>query len=61
VTAEQAMIAELEREWPRWQFWCVYRYMGGPVFCARRWDGTGGTLNAGTPAGLTELLEAEMT
>ena len=33
------------------------RYIGGPVWCARRWDGTGRVLNAGSPEHLVEYLE----
>jgi hypothetical protein len=54
-----AIVAELEREWPKWQFWVVHRYQGGPVWCARRWDDEKRVLNAASPAGLTEQLEAE--
>lgn len=58
--ANDEMITRLEHEWPRWQVWVVHRAYGGPVWCARRWDGEGGTLNAHTPAELAEYLgEAE--
>lgn len=52
-------VAELERDWPLWQIWVVHRYIGGPVWCARRWDGTGRVLNAGCPEHLVEYLEDE--
>jgi hypothetical protein len=50
-------VAALEREWQDWQIWVVHRYIGGPVWCARRWDGTGQTINAYSPAGLAEYLQ----
>ncbi len=57
----EAIVAELEREWPDWQFWYVPRAVGGTIWCARRWDGTGRVLNAGSPAELAEYLAAEET
>ena len=50
MNAEQDKVAELEGEWPQWQFWVVYRYQGGPVWCARRWEGERSVLNAGGAA-----------
>ncbi len=52
------IVARLEAEHPDWQVWVVHRYIGGPVWCARRWDGTGKTLNADTPEHLTEYIDA---
>jgi hypothetical protein len=54
-----AIIAELEHEWPKWQVWVVQRVVGGPVWCARRWDNEQHVLNAGSPEELAEYLEAE--
>jgi hypothetical protein len=54
-----AVVAELERDWPRWQIWVVHRVYGGPVWCARRWDGSGRVLNAHSADELAEYLEAE--
>ena len=58
-----AIVAAMEREWPRWQVWVVHRVYGGPVWCARRWDEAGAVparvLNAGSPSELAEYLEAE--
>ncbi len=51
-----AAVAALERDWPAWQIWIVHRVYGGPVWCARRWDGTGKTLNADTADHLVESL-----
>jgi hypothetical protein len=56
------IIAGLEREWPRWQVWCVYRVVGGPVWCARPWAGGDDgrhTLNASSPEELEQMLEME--
>ena len=52
-------IAELEREWPAWQFWVVRRVVGGPVWCARRHDNHRLVLNADSPEHLAEALEDE--
>jgi hypothetical protein len=49
-------VAQLEREWGEWQIWVVHRYIGGPVYCARRWDGEGSVLNAVSPQDLAEQL-----
>jgi len=52
-------VARLEADWPRWQIWTVLRAVGGTVWCARRWDGTGPVLNADSADELAESLEAE--
>ena len=52
-------IAELERDWPHWQVWVVHRVIGGPVWCARRWDDERRVLNAGSPEELMQYLEEE--
>jgi hypothetical protein len=54
-----AKVAELEREWPHWQVWCVRRVVGPITWHARRWDETDGrkVLNAGTPEELAGQLE----
>jgi hypothetical protein len=51
------VIAALEREWPKWQIWVVHRVVGGPVWCARRWDDEKRVLNAGSADELVEYLE----
>jgi len=53
-TAE--IVAALEAAHPDWQVWCVHRVYGGPVYCARRWDGSGDVLNADTPEHLSEQI-----
>jgi hypothetical protein len=50
-------VAALERDWPHWQIWVVHRVVGGPVWCARRRDGTGKVLNAYSPEHLVEYIE----
>ncbi len=55
----QAIVAALERDWPDWQVWYVPKAIGGMTWCARRWDGSGRVVNADSPNGLVELLEAE--
>ena len=54
--ATDQAITRLEADWPAWQIWVVNRYIGGPVWCARRWDGSGSTLNGGSPEELAEYL-----
>jgi hypothetical protein len=54
-----AVVAELERDWPRWQIWVIHKAIGGQIWCARRWDCTGQTINADSPDELTEQLERE--
>jgi hypothetical protein len=55
----QAIVAALERDWPDWQVWYVPRAVGGMIWCARRWNDEKHVLNADSPDGLAELLEAE--
>jgi hypothetical protein len=52
-------IAELEREWPNWQFWLVPAYIGPTAWCARRHDDHQRVLNADSARELAEMLEAE--
>jgi hypothetical protein len=52
-------VARLKADWPQWQIWTVPRAVGGTIWCARRWDGTGRVLNADSADELTEFLEAE--
>ena len=54
-------LARLRADWPQWQLWVVYRAVGGTVWCARRWDGTGPVLNADSAGGLAEALAAEVS
>lgn len=54
---QQRIIAALEADWPNWQVWVVGRTVGGPVWCARRWDGAGDVLNAASADELADLLE----
>ncbi len=49
-------IAELERDWPRWQIWIVQRVTGGPVWCARLHDDHKTVINADSPEHLAEYL-----
>jgi hypothetical protein len=54
--ATDQAISELERQHPGYQIWVVRRVIGGPVWCARRWDETGATINADTPEHLTDYI-----
>ena len=53
----EEIVARLEADWPNWQTWTVPRAIGGTIWCARRWDGTGKVLNAASADELTEYLE----
>jgi hypothetical protein len=55
----EAIVAQLEASWPKWQVWYVPRAVGGTIWCARRWDGTGPVLNAASADDLAAQLEAE--
>jgi len=54
-------LARLKADWPQWQIWVVHRVLGGPLWCAQRWDGTGPVLNTSSPGQLAEALEAEVS
>ena len=51
------IVARLEADWPDWQIWTVPKAIGGTIWCARRWDGTGQVLNAASAGELAEYLE----
>ena len=51
------IVAALGADWPDWQIWTVPRAIGGTIWCARRWDGTGRVLNAASADKLAEYLE----
>jgi hypothetical protein len=51
------IVARLEADWPDWQIWIVPRAIGGTIWCARRWDGTGQVLNAASADELAGYLE----
>jgi hypothetical protein len=51
------IVAELNREWPGWEIWVVYRVVGGNLWCARRRDDHRRLLHAGSDAQLGEKLE----
>ncbi|HUY51692.1 MAG TPA: hypothetical protein VMV92_39325 [Streptosporangiaceae bacterium] len=53
------IIKHLEADWPRWQIWVVHRVVGGPVWCARRWDDEKQVLNAASARELVEYLEQQ--
>jgi hypothetical protein len=54
-------LARLRADWPQWQIWVVYRVVGGTLWCARRWDGTGPVLNADSVEELVDRLETEVS
>jgi hypothetical protein len=51
------IVAALEADWPDWQIWTVPKAIGGTIWRARRWDGTGKVLNAAGADELAEYLE----
>ncbi len=53
------IVARLEHEHPAWQVWVVHRVVGGPVWCARRWDGSGQAVNADSPEELAGYLQEQ--
>ena len=53
----QKIVAQLEADWPEWQIWTVLHAVGGMTWCARRWDGTGRVLNAGSSDELAAAIE----
>jgi hypothetical protein len=58
---EQAEITKLERRYPAYMVWIVHRVYGGPVWCAKRHDGRGESINADTPDHLSSYIsEAEV-
>ena len=52
----QAIVAQLEGDWPGYQIWYVPKAVGGTTWCARRWDGTGDVINADSPDELVALI-----
>jgi hypothetical protein len=53
----QAIVARLESDWPDWQVWYVPKAVGGMIWCAWRWDGSGETINASSPGELVDKLK----
>lgn len=50
-------LAQLQSDWPRWEFWIVHKAVGGTTWCARRRDDPRKVLNAGSAAELARYLE----
>jgi hypothetical protein len=52
------IVQRLEHDWPDWQVWYVPRAVSQPriLWCARRWDGIGETINADSADELAECL-----
>ena len=51
------IVARLKADWPNWQIWTVPKAIGGTIWCARRWDGTGQVLNAASVDELDDLCQ----
>jgi hypothetical protein len=49
-------IMQLEADHPEWQCWIVWRYVGGPLWCARPWSDERAVINAGSAAQLETLI-----
>jgi hypothetical protein len=47
----------LERAHPGWMIWVTYKPVGVPVWCAKRLDGSGVVLSAGTAERLGEAID----
>lgn len=63
LTQQQETVQNIERIFPSHQVWVVNKVVGGPTWCARRWDCEDGrkTINRGSSGDLIEaLLEAEV-
>jgi hypothetical protein len=60
MSTDEALKA-LTADWPLWEVWLVHRHIGGTLFCARRWDSSGHTLNADSAEELAALIEAEVS
>jgi len=54
-------LAQLQADWPRWQFWIVYKVIGGPTWCARLHDNHRRVINADSAEHLAEYLEFEVS
>jgi hypothetical protein len=55
------IVIQMERDHPDWQCWTVHRAVSQPrvLWCAKRWDGTGDVIHAGSSGELERLLEQE--
>jgi hypothetical protein len=51
------IVARVEADWLGWQIWAVPKAIGGTIWCAGRWVGTGRVLNAAGADELAEYLE----
>ena len=54
--ATDQSVAELEEDHGAWQIWVIWKAIGGQIWCARRWDGTGAVINADNPDDLDEAI-----
>jgi hypothetical protein len=54
-------LARLQSDWPRWEIWIVYKYIGGPTWCARLHDNHTKIINADSAEHLAEYLEDEVS
>jgi hypothetical protein len=54
-------LAQLERDWPRWQIWTVPRYIGGTAWCARLRDNHQKVISSDSARHLAEELEFEVS
>jgi hypothetical protein len=55
--AQREIVCRLEADWPRWQIWVVNRYIGGALWCARRWEDHASLLHGNTSDELVEYLQ----
>ena len=52
----QAIVPQLESDWPDHQVWYVPKAVGGMTRCARRWDEKGDVINADSPDELEAMI-----
>jgi hypothetical protein len=56
--AQQIAVA-LEKDHPGWQVWVIFPAIGSPLYCARRWDGSGKPVSSEDPDELADWIEED--
>jgi hypothetical protein len=55
----EAIVKQLEADWPGWKVWYVPRALGGMIWCARRRDDERHVLNADSSEELIAMIGRE--